>query len=63
MMNWELGELVVQAGDSFTTHCVWDNPGDEPLEFPAEMCATFGVASPLYAPTLCQGVWSGQNPE
>jgi len=62
VMNWRLGEFVVEAGDSFTTHCRWDNPGDEPLEFPTEMCSTYGVASPLSKPTLCEGTVMSQPP-
>jgi len=42
-----IGEIEVQPGDSFTSTCTWNNTTDEPLEFPIEMCTTFGVAVPL----------------
>jgi hypothetical protein len=57
---WDIGEFVVQAGDTFTTHCNWNNPHDEALAFPDEMCTTYGVAYPLEQSIHCDA--SGGSP-
>ena len=44
---YEPGDIVVQPGDEFTTHCEWYNPTDEVLPNPAEMCTTVIVAYPM----------------
>jgi hypothetical protein len=48
------GEFVVQAGDVFTTSCTWDNDEDRDLEFPSEMCVTFGMIYPATVPVICE---------
>lgn len=55
LLSWEPGEFVVEAGDSFTTHCSWLNPHDKALGFPHEMCTTFGVGYPLDESIQCYG--------
>jgi len=40
---WPMGEEVMEAGDSFTHTCVWDNDSGGVLAFPQEMCTAFGV--------------------
>ena len=52
-LQFELGEFAVTAGDSFTTHCEWFNDTDTELEFPEEMCVTFGMVYPSKLPLVC----------
>jgi hypothetical protein len=52
---FEPGEFVVTPGDTFTTHCTWFNHEEEDLEFPQEMCVTFGMAYPSRVPIICDG--------
>lgn len=49
------GELVVYPGDRFTTTCTWNNTTDHVLDYPDEMCSTFGVATPLETAFECYG--------
>lgn len=49
------GEVEVEAGDWFTTTCSWNNTTDEMLDYPDEMCTTFGVAVPLAQSFECFG--------
>jgi hypothetical protein len=49
------GEIVVEPGDWFTTTCTWNNTTDEVLDYPDEMCTTFGVAAPLEQSFECFG--------
>ncbi|MCP4868566.1 MAG: hypothetical protein GY898_07585 [Proteobacteria bacterium] len=49
------GEIVVQPGDWFTTTCTWNNTTDHILDYPEEMCSTFGMASPLETAFECYG--------
>lgn len=51
--NFAQGELEVDEGDIFRTHCEWDNPTDQILGFPAEMCTTAIVAYPMNKPLSC----------
>ncbi len=51
--EYEPGEFVVTPQDTFTTTCTWFNDRDEELEFPAEMCVTFGMAYPSRVPIIC----------
>lgn len=53
LLSFEPGELVVKPGESFRTHCAWENPTDDVLAHPAEMCTTGLVAYPLENPILC----------
>ena len=50
---YEPGDIVVQQGEEFTTHCEWFNPTDEVLPNPAEMCTTVIVAYPMEKPLTC----------
>ncbi len=52
-VEFEPGEFVVTPDDTFTTTCTWDNWEDHPLEFPQEMCVTFGMAYPSRVPIIC----------
>jgi len=45
--------IEVQPGDVFTTTCAWYNDTDEALEFPQEMCASFGMVFPKRDPITC----------
>ncbi len=47
------GEFVVGPGDVFSTHCEWYNSTDEVIDFPAEMCVTFGMVYPYKVPLIC----------
>jgi hypothetical protein len=38
--------LLVAEGDVIRTTCVFDNTGDKDLEFPSEMCASYGYYFP-----------------
>jgi len=51
--EYEDGEFTVQAGDTFTTSCTWDNTTEAPLGFPEEMCVTFGFAYESKVPLIC----------
>ena len=51
--EYEDGEFTVQAGDTFTTSCTWDNTTEAPLGFPEEMCVTFGFAYESKLPLIC----------
>jgi hypothetical protein len=53
MNRYEEAPLQVRAGDSFTTHCEWNNDTDHEMGFPEEMCVTFGMAYPLKVPIIC----------
>ncbi len=52
--SWAVGEFEVKAGDTFTTHCTWNNPKSTVVYEPEEMCNTFGVAYPLEVPINCK---------
>jgi hypothetical protein len=51
--SWELPGLAVAAGDVFTTTCEFWNDTDEELNYPDEMCASFGIAWPARDALLC----------
>jgi hypothetical protein len=55
MWNWGPGELVVHPGDKVRTRCTWENPYDENLEFPEEMCTSFGAGFPMDTDIFCGG--------
>ncbi len=52
--DYQAAPWVVFTGDSFTTHCAWDNDTGGVLEFPAEMCVTFGMFYPSQIPVVCE---------
>ena len=45
--------LAVAAGDRWRTSCTWFNTEDHALEFPSEMCVTFGMAYPARVSITC----------
>ncbi|MCP4871938.1 MAG: hypothetical protein GY898_24805 [Proteobacteria bacterium] len=47
------GGFVVTPDDTFTTTCTWFNDQDHELDFPQEMCVTFGMAYPSRVPVIC----------
>jgi hypothetical protein len=47
------GGMSVAEGDVFTTSCTFDNTTDHDLEFPEEMCVTFGLAYESRVPLIC----------
>jgi len=47
------GDFTVDTGDVFTTSCTWNNDEDHELEFPEEMCVTFGMIYPSKVPVIC----------
>lgn len=53
MNSYAAGERTVQPGDRFVTTCNWFNDTDEELNFPEEMCATFGMLYPSKVPLIC----------
>jgi len=55
MTNFDDGALTVAEGDLFHTSCNWLNRTSAPLEYPEEMCTTFGVAYPLEENYYCDG--------
>lgn len=46
--------LPMPAGTIVRTNCSWRNTLDEPLEFPAEMCAGFGYVAGTQTPVHCE---------
>lgn len=48
------GGMAVREGDALRTTCSYHNDSSEELDFPAEMCTTFGSASPLAGGTYCE---------
>lgn len=53
IINYDLGEFKVKAGESLTTSCSFYNETDVTLEFPDEMCTTVLVVTPLEDPASC----------
>lgn len=45
--------LVINPGDQLRTRCRWENPTDEPLKFPEEMCSAVMYYSPGQGTLLC----------
>jgi hypothetical protein len=45
--------LVIHEGDRFSTNCTWVNTEDYVLDFPHEMCVTFGMVYPSKVPMIC----------
>lgn len=53
LQKFGAGEKVIAAGDVLRTACTWDNTTDHDLEFPEEMCATYGMLYPSLTPVVC----------
>jgi len=51
--RYETDALQVQAGESFTTTCVFDNDTGGELTFPTEMCVSTGIVYPATVPFIC----------
>jgi hypothetical protein len=51
--SYDNGAFEVAAGDTFTTTCAWNNNEDHALQFPQEMCVTFGMVYPSKVPVIC----------
>lgn len=47
------GEMPIGSGVTLTTTCTWNNDTEEALQFPHEMCATYGMLYPSRAPVVC----------
>ena len=60
LWNWGAGEMVIRPGEIVQTHCTWDNPNNEALGFPEEMCTSFGAAYPMETNIFCGGTEGGQ---
>lgn len=45
--------LKVKAGSILRTTCTWDNPNTHDMNFPHEMCASFGYIAGSEAPVHC----------
>jgi hypothetical protein len=52
-IDYQKGEFTVAPGDSFRTSCTWNNTTDATLDFPEEMCVTFGMVYPAKVPVVC----------
>lgn len=46
--------LSLKAGDVIRTRCTWNNQTGEALEFPTEMCSSFGYARGSFTPWDCR---------
>jgi hypothetical protein len=51
--RYERDELWFEPGGVLRTNCEWFNDTDEVLEFPAEMCATYGMLVGSTTPVVC----------
>lgn len=45
--------MKLKKGSIIRTSCTWDNDQSEPVEFPAEMCSTFGYIAGTQTPLHC----------
>ena len=52
--EYALGERQLLAGDVITTTCEWFNHEGHALDFPQEMCVSFGMAYPLRLASICE---------
>ena len=55
--RFEAVDIELVPGDVLRSTCTWTNPGDEPLQFPFEMCITFNAVHPMAQTTVCKGGW------
>ncbi len=53
LLKFADGEFTFPAQSVLNTSCDWFNDSDEDLEFPAEMCATYGMLYPSLTPVVC----------
>jgi hypothetical protein len=53
--DYSADPFQVFPGDVFTTTCTWVNETDEELNFPNEMCVSFGMLYPQKTPVVCDG--------
>lgn len=53
MTDFGADPLALHVGDRLLTTCTWFNDSETALGFPAEMCATTGVAWPLRSASTC----------
>lgn len=51
--RYEIDEMQVKAGESFTTTCSWNNTSDEVLGFPEEMCVASAMVYPATVAMVC----------
>ena len=51
--SYDPGTFEVKEGDTLTTYCGFDNPYDEPLPYPAEMCTTLVIGYDILHPVTC----------
>lgn len=56
--------MVIRKGDTLVTHCTWENTTDHALQFPSEMCVTFGFYVPGEGPQVScvDDSWDGGPP-
>lgn len=52
-IQFERDAFTLTPEDTLTTTCTWFNGEDHDLEFPQEMCVTFGMAYPTRVPVIC----------
>src|SRR5262245_44057844 len=45
-MDFTPGPMRMQPGDKLTVECEWENPGQDTLRFPSEMCGALGQFYP-----------------
>ena len=53
-MTEEPGEFTLGAGDVVTATCTWFNHEGHDIDFPLEMCVTFGMGYPPRLPSICE---------
>ena len=53
LQHYAEGEFDFAANSTLRTNCNWFNDTDEALEFPNEMCATYGMLYPSLNPVVC----------
>ncbi len=59
-MSFTPGPMLMRPGDKVTVECEWENPGQDTLRFPSEMCGALGQVFPSSARLVClNGDWIG----
>jgi hypothetical protein len=53
LQRFEPGDQPFGSGQTLRTTCDWYNTTDAAIEFPAEMCATYGMLYPSETPVVC----------
>lgn len=51
--DYDPEEFAFKAGSTLRTNCTWFNDTDAAIEFPDEMCATYGMLYPSLSPVVC----------